>query len=636
MMEIYSLDIETRALDNRISDYGALEPWRVRQRKAEISSIAVCYPDNSVRQIINDKAQHEWENEVRDLLRSLKHKRVFAHFSSFDVAWMICTLESRKFKSIPQEILDIHWADTATLIKWLINGQIAEDSKFSYSLSNLVDTFLREHPQATEFLEMKKRNVIPGEDAEYWEARGILDVVMTKALAEKWMDKIPETMRVGLMTEWADIVPIANSWVNGIKIDTNQIEHAENKLMEKMNAACGFLKLDGTVINSPKQLGNLLFNQWGLRPWSYTPTKQPSTAGDDLLWIAYELRGTAPTVADKLDSIISYKENKTLKSKYIDSLKNALSHTGDGYIYGVPKLFGTYTGRMTYSNKTKKEGPKVSIALHQLPRVKGKNAEAIKSIRSLLIAPEGFVVIENDASGQESRLIAIRSKDPIMLEIFKRDLNFHSMTAAAIIGMDYNEFMKNYKANPSGYYVEQRQLGKLTNLSCNYRIGGPALAKKAFTEYDTYMTDETGRFLVNTFSRQYSGVPAYWKEVIEIAKVNGYTECFGGRRYKISKWDDKNRWLSESSAINMPIQGAGASMKEIAISTLSKKIPEAIFSLDLHDAAFSYVPNNIAKEAEPAILDCLKNIDYESFWGFTPPISLPYESAVGANFGDVK
>lgn len=635
-MEIYSLDIETRSLDSRMSSHAALEPWRLRQGKAEISSIAVCYPDDSVKQIINNKAQHIWEKEVKDLLISLKHKRVFAHFATFDVAWNICTLEHNKFRPIPQEIVDIRWADTVSLIKWMINGQIAEDSKFSYSLSNLVDTFLPDHPKAQEFLEIKKQSVVPGEDAEYWEARGILDVVMTRALAEKWMKMIPESMKIGLMTEWSDIVPIANSWANGIKIDKNNIEKAEEMLVKKMDIACQSLQLEGTALSSPKQLSNILFNQWGLRPWSYTPTKQPSTAGDDLLWIAYELRSTDPVMADKLDAIISYKENKTLKSKYIDSLCMALSHTGDGYIYGIPKIFGTYTGRMTYSNKTKKNGPKVSIALHQLPRVKGKNAEAVKAIRSLLVAPEGFSIIENDASGQESRLMAIRSGDPVMLDIFKKGLNFHSMTGAAIIGMDYNEFMKNYKANPSGYYVEQRQLGKLTNLSCNYRIGGPALAKKAFTEYDTYMTDETGRFLVNTFSRQYSGIPIYWKEIIQFAKINGYTECFGGRRYKISKWDDRNRWISESSAINMPIQGAGASMKEIAISVLSRKVPEAIFSLDLHDATFCYIPENIKKQAEEAILNCLNNIDYESFWGFTPPIPLPYESAIGSNFGDVK
>jgi DNA polymerase I-like protein with 3'-5' exonuclease and polymerase domains len=634
-MDIYSLDIETRSLDPRI-ELGALEPWRIRQRKSEISSIAVCYPDNSVKQIINNVAQHQWESNVCSLLDSLRGQRVFAHFATFDVSWLIGTIERFKFKPIPSLIRNIKWADTVLLVKWLVNGQVAEDAKFSYALKNLIETFLPDHPRTQEFLQIKNQVVKPGEDDDYWEARGILDVVMTKALAEKMMALVPESMKVGLMTEWADIPAIANSWVNGIKIDSEGIEKTEQLITAKMDQSTTALDLAGTVLSSPKQLGDLLFNQWKLVPWSYTPTKQPSTAGDDLLWIAYELRNTNPELAKKLDHIILYKENKTLKSKYIDSLRVALNYTGDGYIYGIPKIFGTYTGRMTYSNKTKKDGPKVSIALHQLPRVKGKNAEAIKAIRSLLVAPEGYGIIENDASGQESRLMAIRSGDPTMLTIFQNGYNFHSMTGAAIIGMDYHEFQKKFEAQKSGYFVEQRQLGKLTNLSCNYRIGGSALAKKAFTEYDTYMTDETGRFLVNTFARQYSGIPTYWSEIVDFAKATGYTECFGGRRYKISKWDNKNSWISESSAINMPIQGAGASMKEIAISLLTAKIPEAIFFLDLHDATFTFVPLDIIKETEKNILEVINNVDYESFWGFTPKIPLPYESAIGTTLGGVK
>lgn len=635
-MDIYTLDIETRPLDG--SEFGALEPWRVRQGKAEISSISVCRPDNSVKRIVNNIARSEWVREVSDLLRDLRGQRVFAHYANFDIAWNIATLQHDKFKSIPQEITDIKWADSVTLMKWLINGQIAEDSRFSYSLANLVETFLPEHPLTPEFLKMKAQSVAAGADDEYWEARGDMDVIMTKALVEKMIVKVPESMRVGLMTEWADLPAVANSWVNGIPIDSHKIDELDDQIIKRVKSLAEEVGVAETVISSPKQLGNLLFNQWQLTPWSYTPSKQPSTAADDLLWIAYELRGTNPDLANKLDCIIACKENKTLKSKYINSLRDALSYTGDGYIYGIPKLFGTYTGRMTYSNRTKKDGPKVSIALHQLPRVKGKNAATIRQIRSLLRAPEGMGVMEFDASGQESRLMAIRSGDPVMINIFNKGLNFHSMTGAAIIGMEYNEFQKNYKEQEKtgGYYIEQRQLGKLTNLSCNYRIGGKALAQKAFTEYDTYMTNDTGRFLVNTFARQYAAIPDYWSEVIRFAKQNGYTECYGGRRFKISRWDEKSRWLSESSAINMPIQGAGASMKEIAISVLSNKIPEAIFTLDLHDATFNFAPIDKLEEMTKDTLSCLNKISYDSFWGFAPPIPLPYESAKGVNFGEVK
>ena len=636
-MDIYTLDVETRPI-NGGGTYAALEPWRARQKKAEISSLSICYPDNSIVQIRNEESVDRWKFQVKSALAPLKGKRVFAHNAGFDVAWLICTLQPEKFRSIPSDIFDIRWADTMTLIKWLINGQKPEDARFSYSLVNLIETFLSDHPSTKMFIDMKQQSVIAGQNSTYWEARGNLDVLMTKALAEKFMFKIPESMRIGLMTEWADIVHTANAWSNGIPIDVNGIEKVESTILSNMKSVTDNLQVEGTVLSSPQQLGDLLFNQWGLTPWSFTPTGKPCTAGDDIMWIQYNLKKTDPDRAINLGKVIRYKENKTLLSKYINTLKTALDYTEDGYIYGIPKLFGTYTGRMTYANTTVKNGPKVSIALHQLPRIKSenKNAAEVRAIRSLLKAPDGFGVIEVDAAGQESRLMAIRSGDPTMLEIFRNGLDFHGMTAAAIVGTDYAEFMTKYKEHETGYFKEQRQLGKLDNLSCNYRIGGRALANKAFTEYDTFMTEETGRFLVNTFARQYPGVPAYWSNVIQDAKALGYAEAYGGRRYKLNKWTDKYRWGTESSAINFPIQGAGASMKEIAIKEVGEKIPEAIFSLDLHDATFNFVSLDSIDTISKEMVSVLNGIDYKKYWGFDTPIPLTYEAGNGLNFGAVK
>ena len=624
-MNIFSLDIETRSTNPDMVNFAVLEPFRVRQGNAEISSIAVIYPDKTTKQIIN-KGNSTWSNEVRALLASLKNERVFAQYTVFDVAWLIATLEPNKFKPIPKEIANIHWADTKLLAKWLINGQLADETKFSYSLKNLAATFLPDHPRTTEFVEIKSQDVVAGEDEDYWLSRGLLDVIMTQELALKFMDLVPESMRFGLLTEWSCIVPVANSYINGLKIDVNKIEQVEADLVKKMTAALKLLQVEGTVISSTQQLGRLLFDDWGLRPWSKTPKGQNSTSGGDIMHIQYELKGSNPKMAEKLQAVIDYKLNKTLKSKYIDTLKEALGNTHDGYIYGSPKLFGTYTGRMTYSNNTLKKW-KTSIALHQIPR-------KAKEVRSLLIAPEGYGIIEADAAGQESRLMAIRSGDPVMIDIFKRGLNFHSMTGASIIGMDYDEFMKRYKAGDL-YIIEQRQLGKLDNLSCNYRIGGKALAEKAFTEYDTYMTEETGRFLVNTFARSYAGVPQYWSSVIKLSKDQGYTETFGGRRYKLHKWST-HQWMTESSAINTPIQGSGADMKEIGISVLAKSVPEAIFCLDLHDGIFFYSKLDKLKETAKKLGKCLNDIDYSAYWGFELPIDLPYDTVTGHNLGEVK
>lgn len=141
--------------------------------------------------------------------------------------------------------------------------------------------------------------------------------------------------------------------------------------------------------------------------------------------------------------------------------------------------------------------------------------------------------------------------------------------------------------------------------------------------------------MVRTFGRTYKGVPQYWEDVIWESKQKGYTETFSGRRYKLTDWHT-HRWITESSAINVPIQGAGADMKEIAIKEIYDKVQEATFVLDLHDANFIYVPEAQASELHERLDAVLNGIDYSQYWGFVLPIPLPYESKRGRTFAEVK
>lgn len=628
---MYAFDVETRAVDERDAGFAALEPWRVRQNRAEISSMAVWGPDGYHNQIFNEGVSKErWREMVIDFMEPMRGQVVYAQFAAFDVAWLIGTIEPEKFKPIPDIIRSIKWRDSALLVKWLINGQKPEAIKFSYSLKNLTKTFLPDHPKLEEFLGIKNQDVVAGENEEYWRARGLLDVELTYDLAAALQERLPLEQRIGFLTEMACIVPCANSWMNGIRVDYNRIEEVENGVQKIMDQVLHELGVEASTLSSPKQLAGLLFGSWGLKPRTMNKNGG-STSKEDLLWLQWEVNNLGNTeLAARMDRVMVFKKKATVMSKYIKTLKEALEHTGDGYIYGSPKLFGTYTGRMTYSNNTLDKW-KTGIALHQMPRRE-------KDIRSLLITPEGFELFEDDASGQESRLMAIRSGDETMLNIFANDLNFHSYTAAGIIGMDYDEFQSQYEASEKegGYFVEQRQFGKLTNLSCNYRIGGKALANKAFVDYDTYMTEDMGRFLVNMFQNRYPGVKDYWRDVILLSRNNGYTEAFGGRRYKLHLWGGQDSWKSESSAINFPIQGAGASMKEIAIAILTAKFPEVFFALDLHDATFSYGPEERKEELAKDMLSTLDKIDYKPYWGFEPPIPLTYDQKHGKSFKDVK
>jgi len=631
-----SLDLETDPLYEEMIAYAALEPWRLRNKQARIMSADLIRGDDSVTQIVNpDKKAYggNFKNELQEMLESLKGEVVWCHNAIFDVAWCIAQLQPERGGEIPQCIRDIKWRDTGLLIKWLINGQKAEKSNVSMSLAGLVEVFMSEHPQAQEFIDFKAKGFDQvGQNDEYWLERGKLDVIMTKALACKYSDKVPETMRRGMLTEFDCIVPLANAWLNGIRIDQDQLKICEDYYGNRKRDIARDLEVPQTLFSSPKQLVKFLFTDLGLTPVSQTPSGNPGTSKGDLMWIRRDLlarEGEHSDAYKKVTKILEAKESTTLFSKYVKTCKEALAHNGDGYIYGSPRLFGTYTGRMTYSNSTMKKF-KTGIALHQVPR-------KATMIRAMLCPHEGYKIYEADAAGQESRLMAIRSGDPTMIKVFRDGKNFHSMTGSKVLTMDYNEFMEHYIAEDGeGPYTENRQMGKLANLSCNYRISGKALAKQSFEKYDEFMEVNTGAFLVKTFNQSYIGVPQYWDEVIKQSRLDGYTEAFGGRRFKLAYWSS-DRWMTESSAISFPIQGAGASMKEIAIAELYKQVPEFQFALDLHDATFGYIPDDgRADEIRAKVDKVLDDIDYQQYWGFEPPISLPYESKMGESFKDVK
>ena len=634
-IDIAVLDIETRSKKFEMREHAGLEPWRVRHGTAEILSVDVYFPGGRCVQLVNK--DDGFKDRLIELLKSLEHKIVFAHNAIFDVAWLIATLQPKRCGDVPTYIKNIQWRDSMLLFKWLINGQLAEGIRFSYSLQNLVKKFLADHPDTPDFVKMKSEAGIAGEDVEYWLERGTLDVKMTYELIAKVYHKVPHDMRVGMMTEFECIWPVANSWINGFRIDIKQLEANDVKYSNLKFEIAKELGTDAGLFSSPKRLGHFLFTELGLTPHDHTPSGNPGTSKGDLMWIEYALKQRGDPKALIVRKILEAKEASTLYSKYVKTMKEALAHTGDGYIYSSPRLFGTYTGRMTYSNSVTHKDPdketktkyKTSIAMHQIPR-------KAKDIRASMMPPEGYDILEFDAAGQESRLMALQSKDQTLLDIFTKGLNFHSMTGASIIGMDYDDFEEiRNKEKDDGPMTEARQRGKLTNLACNFRISGKALAKQAFEKYDVMIDVSTGNHLVKTFTSSYEGIPDYWKRSIYDAKTNGFAETYGGRRFKVQNWQQE-RWQTESSAIMVPIQGSGASMKEIAISQLAKQFPEFHFALDLHDASFGYVLSDQAKRIFSEMEEFLNTIDYEPFWGFKPSIALPYDGKMGSTFADVK
>jgi DNA polymerase I-like protein with 3'-5' exonuclease and polymerase domains len=181
-------------------------------------------------------------------------------------------------------------------------------------------------------------------------------------------------------------------------------------------------------------------------------------------------------------------------------------------------------------------------------------------------------------------------------------------------------------------------MGKLTNLSCNFRIGGKSLARKALTEYETYMAELEGRKLVNTFKRTYVGIPAYWNAIIDFAKQHGYSYTLAQRRYKvpIEMLNSSDAWKVEGTVISHPIQGTGGEMFLAALS----QVPDARMQTSLHDGVFWVVDDGPeGKEEAEYILHQMNETPYERLWQLSEPlpIKLEYEgSRIGPSYADVK
>lgn len=608
---LYALDLETAPNVGDLSNGYALEPWRVRLNQAHISSIAIYGEDG-----FHVNLPHPSTEVLMTLLSKLVKHEVYAHNAVFDVAWLIATLNPDKLAPIPSIIKSIKWRDTQLLAKWVVNGRRADEMKVSYSLINLCSMFLKDDPGLEKFRAIKQNIVLDSSD-EYWLRRGILDAEFTLKLAKFLLTKMPEISHRGYVIEARAIPQLANSWLIGLEADQDELNKADADLNAQIDRDCAELGVTREICSSPQQLGRLLFNDWGLQPLGLTATGLPQTDADSIKLIEYQ------TQDKRLIKLQKIRQSLTLLSKYVNTMHEALSRSGDGCLYAVPRMFGTVTGRLTYSNETL--GNKVSIAAQQIPRKD-------KIIRKILRAPSGKDILRLDANAQESRIMAIWSNDQNMIQIFKNGMNFHSYMASNIVGRAYEEFMQAYDAGDHETN-EQRQLGKLTNLSCNFRIGGKSLARKSFTEYDRWMTEEEGRKLVNLFKRTYPGIPAYWHGIIHHAKMSGYTYTIAHRRYKIpiEMLESSDAWKVEGTIISFPIQGTAAEQFYAFLS----QVPDALVMTTMHDATYFMVDS---KEEGLDIARRANQTPYQELWQLdTPlPVALPYDASFGYNFSDIK
>lgn len=605
-MKLCGLDIET---PQGIKEY-SLQPWRVRTGQATIKTIALYSEDKAVKRRIANPSR----GTLIELLdECIERSYVMAGWNLvFDVSWLCA------YDLVPY-LKKLKWLDGMLLLKRYNPWQSKEEGGIGFGLKENVSATwpdlaayaIDATTVATTAQELQDMLVYNYKDAKY----------ATKLTRLYW-GGLSKSERVGAWVECGNIVDVALSYVNGICINKSAITPFHEDINKRIAENEEILGHDISVVRSPKQLANLIFTEWNYEPVNTTPKGEPATDKESLLRLAIKHEKDP-----RFNALLALRKCNTQGSKFVQSVIKSAEYHGADITRPEPIMSGSYSHRFTYASYQGKgkDRRQTGIALHQWER--GKNA------RDILTAPEGFLLAEFDFSGQEMRLMAIESEDPVMLDLFGSGGDGHALMGANIENLDYEYVKNNSDSDPRAKAA--RNLGKFSNLSLQYRIGIDTMMSRALTQYNLQLWRAKAEHIKKTYLSTYKRVPVYWKEAVRRANIEGYAFSRGGARVPLNNLND---YQQQQIAINFRIQGTGAEMKLLGINMCRSMFDEdLVYGWDLHDALFMYVrddANALAKVKK--IQKILSNLPYKEVWGWDIPIPLPVDAKLGKTWGSLK
>ncbi len=316
-------------------------------------------------------------------------------------------------------------------------------------------------------------------------------------------------------------------------------------------------------INSPKQLGQVLFDELMLPAGKKTKTGWSTNAD-----VLEGLIGKHPIISD----ILNYRTLTKLKSTYADGLLKVIS--SDGRIHTNFKMTVTATGRLSSTEPN----------LQNIPIRKELGSE----IRKMFVAPKGSVLVDADYSQIELRILAHISGDETMRQAFISGEDIHSVTASQVFGIPLSEVTEL-----------QRSRAKAVNFGIVYGISAFSLAQ------DIGVWPNEAKAYIEAYLEKYHGVSEYMEKTISEAKERGYVETLYGRRRPMPELKASNfntRSFGERVARNMPIQGTAADIIKLAMVNVYRRLKaEGLKSrliLQVHDELIAEGPQAEAEQVK--------------------------------------
>lgn len=414
--------------------------------------------------------------------------------------------------------------------------------------------------------------------------KDIADIVLAK-FQESISEKLYREIELPLAGVLADMEEA------GFCIDMQGLADYGEKLKEEADTLAQriyFLAGEEFNINSPKQLGNILFEKLKLPSGKKTKTGYSTNAE-----ILEKLSSKHPIVSDILD----YRQLTKLIGTYVVGLLKLA--TEEGRIHTNFKQTGTATGRLSSAEPN----------LQNIP----VRTDAGRELRKFFLPRKGYKLISADYSQIELRLLACIANDDAMLTAFKSGIDIHTSTASAVFGVPIDMVTPIL-----------RKRAKAVNFGIVYGIGEYSLSQ------DLNITVKQAKEYIESYLASYPGVSAYLRDIVKYATENGSVDTLYGRTRYIPEIQSKNgvmRKFGERVAMNSPIQGSAADIIKIAMLNVSKRLNEsdidAKLILQVHDELIIEARADQAEEAALILKEEMENA-----------VQLPIPLTVDLSIGD--
>ena len=535
-----------------------------------ISSAAVGAGNNAV--VLNE------QDDIKELLEDDSIAKVM-----FDVKEAIVKLNGR---------IDIkNIADDTAIAAYLV-----DPAKNEYTIEKLASEYFGTVIEKPEVKQLSLLDDVETDRSEYLAkcavALGVLNERIGDKIKENGQEKLYQEVELPLVTV------LAHLEINGFLVDDHQLKEFADKLGEKIDALTNEIYMlagEEFNINSPKQLGVILFEKLELKPVKKTKTGYATNAD-----VLEKLRDKHPIV----NFIMEYRQLAKLKSTYCDGLR-AVVNPNTHRIHSVFTQTVTVTGRLSSTEPN----------LQNIPT----RTELGREIRKMFVAKEGYVLVDADYSQIELRVLAHIANDETMINAFRNNEDIHAVTASQVLGIPLEDVTK-----------EQRSSAKAVNFGIVYGIGEFSLAQ------DLHISVKEAKAYIESYLEKYHGVRNYMESIKEQAKKDGYVKTMLNRIRYIPELKSPNyniRQFGERVALNTPIQGTAADIIKLAMV----RVDNRLINEGLKSKLILQVHDELIVEAHKDEVDKVKQILSEEMQGAMElNVPLKVDMSTGHSWYDAK